>query len=282
MMKSVPAPLPNANSSKQKSRNTYSAANHLKIGDVARLVGVSPSAIRAWEKLGLARPQRTESKYRLYTQADVKRLKRARYLRKVRGLNGPAIAQMLKGQSLPRDGASSAIGVRLRQLRSQKHLPLQRVAKAVGISVGFLSAIERSQMSASITTLRKLAQFYKSNILEFFDPSDSQSPLVRPKNRKILEVTPGIRMELLAVGNPVMEAHLFRIAPGAGAEESYTHAGEEFLYVLRGVFAISLKDEEYRLKSGDSFYFESMTPHRWSNPGKIETQVLWINTPPTF
>jgi mannose-6-phosphate isomerase-like protein (cupin superfamily) len=89
-------------------------------------------------------------------------------------------------------------------------------------------------------------------------------------------------MELLAVGNPIMEAHMFRLAPGAGTEESYTHAGEEFLYVLRGEFAISLEEEEYRLKTGDSFYFESMTPHRWSNPGKIETQVLWINTPPTF
>ena len=282
-MTTVPFSHHNADSSKRKSRNTYSATNHLKIGDVARLVGVSPSAIRAWEKLGLARPQRTESKYRLYTQNDVKMLKRARYLRKVRGLNGPAIVQMLKGPSgAPKDGASSAIGARLRQLRAQRRLPLERVAKAVGISVGFLSAIERSRMSASIATLRKLAQFYKSNILEFFDAAESQSPLVRPRARKVLEVTPGIRMELLAVGNPVMEAHMFKVAPGAGAEESYAHAGEEFLYVLRGEFAISLDEDEYRLKTGDSFYFESTTPHRWSNPGKSETQVLWINTPPTF
>lgn len=281
----MPSSHHNAKAAKSKSVNTYSAANHLKIGDVARLVGVSPSAIRAWEKLGLARPQRTKSQYRLYTQADVKLLKRARYLRKVRGLNGPAIVQMLKGQGggrAPKDGTSSAIGARLRQLRTQRRLPLARVAKAVGISVGFLSAIERSHMSASLTTLRKLAQFYQSNILEFFNPGESHSPLVKPKARKVLNVAPGIWMELLAVGHPVMEAHMFRVAPGAGVEESYTHAGEEFLYVLRGEFAISLEEEEYRLKSGDSFYFESTTPHRWSNPGKSEAHVLWINTPPTF
>lgn len=281
----MPSSHHNAKAAKSKSVNTYSAANHLKIGDVARLVGVSPSAIRAWEKLGLARPQRTKSQYRLYTQADVKLLKRARYLRKVRGLNGPAIVQMLKGQGggrAPKDGTSSAIGARLRQLRTQRRLPLARVAKAVGISVGFLSAIERSHMSASLTTLRKLAQFYQSNILEFFNPGESHSPLVKPKARKVLNVAPGIWMELLAVGHPVMEAHMFRVAPGAGVEESYTHAGEEFLYVLRGEFAITLEEEEYRLKSGDSFYFESTTPHRWSNPGKSEAHVLWINTPPTF
>ena len=62
---------------------------YLKIGDVARLVGVSPSVIRSWESLGLTRPHRTASKYRLYAPEDVKLLKRARFLRKVRGLNAP-------------------------------------------------------------------------------------------------------------------------------------------------------------------------------------------------
>ena len=57
---------------------------YLKIGDVARLVGVSSSVIRSWESLGLTRPHRSISKYRLYTPEDVKLLKRARFLRKVR------------------------------------------------------------------------------------------------------------------------------------------------------------------------------------------------------
>ena len=35
------------------------AKNYLKIGDVARAVGVSPSVIRSWESLGLTRPRRT-------------------------------------------------------------------------------------------------------------------------------------------------------------------------------------------------------------------------------
>ena len=75
---------------------------YLKIGDVARLVGVSPSVIRSWESLGLTRPRRSASKYRLYTAADVKLLKRARFLRRVRGLNAPAIVQLLKRDGLVR------------------------------------------------------------------------------------------------------------------------------------------------------------------------------------
>ncbi len=258
---------------------------YLKIGDVARRVGVSPSVIRSWESLGLTRPRRTESKYRLYSAEDVKVLKRARFLRRVRGLNAPAIVQLLKREGLVRpapDGAGGAIGARLRQLRIRRGLSLAHVAKAAGISVGFLSAIERAHMSASIGTLRKLARFHKTNILDFFDPAESNSRLVRPSGRKVLEAGPGVRMELLAWGNTVMEPHLFRIAPQAGSGESYTHEGEEFLLVLRGELQLALDGEEFRLKSGDSFYFESATPHRWKNPGRSETWVLWVNTPPTF
>src|SRR5437764_1915260 len=264
-----------------------SASNndYLKIGDVARLVGISPTVIRMWESLGLARPRRTPSRYRLYSREDVRLLKRASFLRKVRGMNAPAIVQTLKRDGLaqpPRDGAAGALGARLRQLRVKKGASLATVAKAAGVSVGFLSAVERSHMSASVGTLRKLARYYKTNILDFYDTAEPNKHLVRPKERKILEAGPGVRMELLAWGNTVMEPHLFRIAAQAGSGESYTHEGEEFLYILRGQLHISLDGEEYRLRPGDSFYFESATPHRWKNPGRSETWVLWVNTPPTF
>ncbi|MFY9793209.1 MAG: MerR family transcriptional regulator, partial [Candidatus Sulfotelmatobacter sp.] len=82
--------------------NSSSAEAYLKIGDVARRVGVSPSVIRSWESLGLTRPRRTESKYRLYSAEDVKLLKRARFLRKVRGLNAAAIVELLRREGRAR------------------------------------------------------------------------------------------------------------------------------------------------------------------------------------
>lgn len=247
------------------------------------MAGVSPSVIRSWENLGLTRPQRTRSKYRLYTAEDVKLLKRARYLRKVRGLNAAAIVQLLRRNGVVRSSSNGGvIGNHLRQLRLQRGLSLAQVAESAGISVGFLSALERSRMSASVGTLRKLARFYRTNILDFFEPAEASNRLVPADKRKVLEAGPGVRMELLAWGNTVMEPHLFRIAPKAGSGESYNHEGEEFLFVLRGELRISVDEEEYRLKAGDSFYFESSSPHQWRNPGRSETWILWVNTPPTF
>ena len=257
----------------------------LRISQVASRVGISSSALRAWEALGLVTPVRTQSKYRLYREQDVRLLKRAIFLRRARGLNPAAIVHVLKHQgvvSTPAENTDSP-GARFRRLRQRKGLSLAEVAKATSVSVGFLSALERGQMRASIATLRRIARYYGTNILSFFEPAAENSRVVGPKERKVLETEKGVRMELLAWGNTAMEPHLFRVKSGGGSGESYTHEGEEFLHILRGEFEIWLNTEEhYRMKPGDSLYFQSSTPHRWRNPGKTETWLLWINTPPTF
>jgi DNA-binding transcriptional MerR regulator/mannose-6-phosphate isomerase-like protein (cupin superfamily) len=263
------------------------AHGYLRISDVSRLVGISPTVLRLWENLGLISPKRTTSKYRLYTQADIRILKRAQFLRRARKMNAPAIVHMMKTQGLLTSTStapkSSSVGARLRRMRMKYGYSLAQVAREAGVSVGFLSAVEREQMSASVSTLRKLARFYQLNILSLFNPSDANPGRVQPKDRKILNAGPGVRMELLAWGNTMMEPHLFRIAPSAGSGESYAHEGEEFLYIIRGTLEIAIDNgETMRLEEGDSFYFESSNAHHWRNPGKRETLVLWVNTPPTF
>jgi DNA-binding transcriptional MerR regulator/mannose-6-phosphate isomerase-like protein (cupin superfamily) len=258
---------------------------HLRIGEVARRVGISSSALRAWEALGLVSPQRTQSRYRLYTESDVRRLQRAIFLRRARGLNPAAIVHELKRQGVVSAPAESKFlpGRRFRQLRTRRGLSLAQVARATGVSVGFLSALERGQMHSSIATLRRIARFYRTNILSLFETTGDNPRLVRANQRKILETTPDVRMELLAWGHTAMEPHLFRVKPGGGSGESYSHEGEEFLHVLRGDFEIWLgAREHYYLRLGDSLYFDSSIPHRWKNPGRTETWLLWINTPPTF
>jgi DNA-binding transcriptional MerR regulator/quercetin dioxygenase-like cupin family protein len=267
------------------SSESLSAQRLLRISEVARRLGISSSALRAWEALGLVSPQRTQSRYRMYAEADVRLLQRALFLRRARGLNPAAIVHVLKKQGVvasPAD-ATQLPGQRFRRLRAKRGLSLAQVARATGVSVGFLSALERGQMRSSVATLRRIARFYKTNIISLFETNGDAQHLVRPAQRKVLETSPNVRMELLAWGNTAMEPHLFRIKPGGGSGESYAHEGEEFLHVMRGKFEIWLHSgEHYILRTGDSLYFESSTPHRWRNPGRSEAWILWVNTPPTF
>ncbi|MBT9330134.1 cupin domain-containing protein [Paracidobacterium acidisoli] len=275
-------------SSGKKAPGNSNGSKLFKVGEAAQLLGISASMIRAWEKLGLARPLRTSSSYRLYTPADIRVLKRAVYLRKVLGLNAQAIVHQLKQEGVLSESPTSSLdsvtlGIQLRRLRKSSEQSLVQVAQELGISVGFLSNLERGHEQASIGVLRRLAQHYGVNIVDLFTSANETAiPHVKPRERKLLSGTAGVRMELLAWGKIMMEPHIFRIAPKAGSPDFYSHDGEEFIYVIAGQLTIHLQETVYQLETSDSFYFASKTPHRWINPGKTEATVLWINTPPTF
>lgn len=273
--------------SKPRNQSTIPGV-HFTISQVARMINVSPSTLRLWEQRGLARPQRTESGYRVYQMEDVERLKQIHQLRVGQNLNPDAIRHMLgtvamaNGEKAP-ENASDPIGARLRRLRLQGGLTLSEAARKAGLSASFLSCVERGQANASVASLQKLSVVYDTNVLAFFTKTTTQNKLVRREQRKSLSNEPGINIELLAEGERAMEPHLFHIAPGASSGGSYHHAGEEFLYVISGSCEFWLDEVEYyRLEPGDSLYFSSHQTHRWSNVGDGEAVVLWVNTPPTF
>ena len=59
-----------------------------RIGEVAKLTGVTTRALRYWEELGLLQPaSRTDSGERLYAAADVRRVTRIRNLQELLGFS---------------------------------------------------------------------------------------------------------------------------------------------------------------------------------------------------
>lgn len=265
------------------------SSGYFTIGQAARIVGVSPSSLRNWERMGLLAPARSQGRYRLYSRDTLESLKRLKYLRKVKRVNPAGIRHLLEEQeaasrpSPVRQAKHAGLGKHLAQLRASQGFTLAAVAQQTGLSTSFLSAVERGQANASIATLQKLAHLYRTNVLSFFGAVGSLKRLVHPKDRKVLQSEPGVQMELLALGRKMMEPHLFRIAPGAGSGGSYQHEGEEFIYVLNGRLEIWLDElERYVLEAGDSLYFESTHAHRWRSLSEKETVLLWINTPATF
>jgi DNA-binding transcriptional MerR regulator/quercetin dioxygenase-like cupin family protein len=264
---------------------------YFRIGEAARMLGVSASSLRNWERMGLLIPTRSHAHYRLYSREALGKLRKIQYLRTVKGVNPAGIAAILQkkvGTDAPAPRSSptskrSDIAHRLAQLRHKLGLTLAGVARQTGVSVSFLSSLERGYSSASIATLQKLARLYQTNVLSFFADEDNSRRLVRVRERKVLKPNAGVEMDLLAAGHKIMEPHLFRIAPGAGSGGSYSHEGEEFIFVLQGKLEVWLDEvERYVLDSGDSLYFESTQAHRWQNLSEKETSLLWVNTPATF
>lgn len=258
-----------------------------RIGEASRRVGVSPSALRMWERQGLLRPARSGGRYRLYSEADLDHLRSIRRLRQVDRLNAPGIRRVLRDTVTAGHDAERRIDGRpLRRLRAERGLSLRQASERTGLSVSFLSSVERGVSGASIATLQRLTAAYGTTMHELFGPSGTpRQRLVRAAERPVLRLgDASVRIEQLALGATQLEPQLFVLAPGATSDGSYAHEGEEFLYLLTGALTIWVGDDEtYHLTdAGDSLSFPSTLPHRWRNDASGETRLLWINTPPTF
>ena len=75
---------------------------------------------------------------------------------------------------------------------------------------------------------------------------------------------------------------LATMEPGGGSEGDYSHAGEEFGFIIKGTLELTVEGVAYILREGDTFYFESRQPHRFRNIGDEEVQILWVNHPPSW
>ena len=258
-----------------------------RIGEAAQRVGVSSSALRLWERQGLVRPARSSGRYRLYSEADVEHLREVRRLRADERLNAPGIRRVLRGSVTSGPHADRQLDGRLlRRLRTERGLSLSAASRRSGLSISFLSALERGVSGASVAALQRLMAAYGTTTLDLFRaPEGGGQRIVRADERSVLRLGGSdVRIEQLARGARQLEPQLFVLAPGATSDGAYAHDGEEFLYLLSGAVTVWVGDDEtHRLTdAGDALTFPSTLPHRWRNDARGETRLLWINTPPTF
>jgi DNA-binding transcriptional MerR regulator/quercetin dioxygenase-like cupin family protein len=252
-----------------------------RIGEVARRVGVSASSLRLWERQGLVRPARSSGRYRLYSDADLVRLRHVRRMRQEERVNAPGIRHILAAAPV---GEQAVDGRQLRALRGERGLSLAEASRRSGLSASLISGIERAAVGTSVSALQRLTAAYGTTLLELFAGRQPRGRLVRPTQRAVLEVAGSdVRIEQLAGGTGQLEPQLFVLRAGATSDGAYAHDGEEFLFLLSGALTVWLgASERYRLSEGDALSFPSTLPHRWRNEASGETRLLWINTPPTF
>jgi MerR family transcriptional regulator, repressor of the yfmOP operon len=79
---------------------TEAQRENLRIGDVARLVGTTPRTIRYYEEIGLLAeaPARPSGQHRLYTDAEVERLREVMRLKELLGVSLEELKTLLTAE----------------------------------------------------------------------------------------------------------------------------------------------------------------------------------------
>lgn len=196
-----------------------------------------------------------------------------------------------------RNSLSIELSNRIRDLRKQKELKIIDIANKTGLTSSFISQVERSLVSPSIDTLKKIGDALDTPLSYFFQSSEDadttnqysddvneKTPVVHVHQRKLLSPQQGVNFYLL---NPDMSGPIEFIyniyEPGAGTGEGlYSHKGHECGLILEGELLVTIKDKSYILRQGDSITFSSEEPHLKKNIGDSRCVCVWANTPPWF
>ncbi len=191
---------------------------------------------------------------------------------------------------------SPAVGVgrQIRLRRREHNLTLRALAVRTGLTASFLSQLERGQVSASLTSLRRIAESLNVTLLDLLDekpaPGASRGhaagdPVVRVAQRPKFTL-PDCRVTyeiLVAHLSGKLEAFIGRAQPGTGNVARRLRAPtEEFIQVIAGELKVGLTTGEYLLCPGDSIYFEGASLTELSCASADEVAWLSVITPPVF
>ena len=176
---------------------------------------------------------------------------------------------------------------RVKRLRELKALTLEALAQRTGLTKSYLSKVERGRSIPSIATAMKLADAFDVAVGDLFGTGGASSDFVvvrkdqrKPFNRAIGEHA-GYRYEAIAPGvtHALFEAFVMQPpANGAGVRDTFEHAGEEMIFVLKGRLELSLPNHKVTLGAGDCIVFDGHLPHRSVSVGKQQAEALVIVT----
>lgn len=172
------------------------------------------------------------------------------------------------------------IGALIRKSRQQQNLTLKELSDKAGISVGYLSQVERANATPTLGTLAQISDALQLELEYFIARPKASDAVTRADRRPHFSISDsGITYETLSAAVPGYELSSYILNCPVGFEsEQFQHKGEEIIFVLEGVIEQVLGQEAFTLRPGDSMHFDGATAHSWRVLGDEPARLLWTGT----
>ncbi|MGL5012456.1 MAG: helix-turn-helix domain-containing protein [Paracoccaceae bacterium] len=179
---------------------------------------------------------------------------------------------------------ADSLGARLRARRKALGLTMQKVAEEAGLTIGFISQIERGLASPSLSSLAAVSRVLDLDTSELFAQPPSPGAVTTAGLRPVYGIDPAnMTYERISSSFPgnVLRAVLIHEAPGHRSEP-IRHEGEELFYILHGALTVEIEGQRQVLKPGDSIHFASNRVHSSWNHTDQPTTILHVCTMDVF
>ncbi|WP_208979087.1 cupin domain-containing protein [Stappia stellulata] len=176
------------------------------------------------------------------------------------------------------------MGKKLRRRRRELGLTLKEVADGAGLSVGFISQIERGIATPSLSSLVAVSQVLQVEVANFLSQPGAGAALSRHDQRATYAISENsLSYERVSSSFPgnVLRSVIIHEPPGHRGEP-IAHEGEEMIFVLKGAITVELEGELSVLGENDSIHFQSSRTHATWNHTDEPAAVLWVGTMDVF
>lgn len=179
--------------------------------------------------------------------------------------------------------AESEVGKRVKSLRAERRVTLEKLANLTGFSKGYLSKVEKSEKAPPVSTLGKIARALDVTISFLLGEVNHYTPisLVRKEERSLFtrDGTPfGYAYEAVAhkFMGKMMEPFILTLPVHPPRRTLYQHEGQEILFVLEGTMKFLHGKEEFIVNRGDCLYFDSGVPHFGESVGNKAVKCFMV------
>lgn len=172
---------------------------------------------------------------------------------------------------------------KIKELRIKNNLTLAEFSEKTGLSVSFLSQIERGTTNLALTSLRKIADAFNLKMTYFFEEQEENHHYhVAHEHQRKIKIE-GIDEELTrlngAFNGRKLEPFHAKVFPNTMSSNTFTHQEEEFYYIVKGEMTFFVGGETYNVKKGESIHFPSHLPHNFENKTDEVVEMIIIVTP---
>jgi len=176
------------------------------------------------------------------------------------------------------------IGSKIKRLRILKGLTQEELADRSEVTKGYISQVENDLVSPTISTLSDLVSALGCDLKTFFNEKEEDVKIVFSEYDHIEKITDKYTINWLIPNSQKneMEPILLEMDEDSEIPLDKPHDGEEFGYILEGVIELSIGNETYVCKKGQSFYYITDKEHKIKNINKGKSVLIWVSCPPNF
>jgi transcriptional regulator with XRE-family HTH domain len=170
------------------------------------------------------------------------------------------------------------IGEKMKLLRLSKNMTIKRLAQKTGLSVGFISNVERDINSPTISSLQKICRALDTDIADFFTTINNSSMVLRKEERQLMQscMDSHFKVEMFALPRHKLQPYFIEVLPGGHyGDETMCHENEEMCLVVEGQVLFGSGAEVHELSEGDCIYVESLVPHWMRNVSDSIVRTCW-------